>query len=100
MTSITSQYIYHSYAKLDYILIYNFYYYLSIQRVRSECPKVEGKLCNCTLDNLVWSPNREYLAPVITVNCSRLNLTSLPASLPPNTTTLLLIGNKVGIQLF
>lgn len=66
-----------------------------LKHVRSDCPKVEGKLCDCTLDNLVWSPNREYLAPVITVNCSRLNLTSLPSSLPANTTTLLLMGNKI-----
>ncbi|CAH1401530.1 unnamed protein product [Nezara viridula] len=66
-----------------------------IKNLRNECPKIDSKSCNCSLDLIVWSPNKDYLVPVTTVNCSRLDLDHFPPSIPSNTTTLLLTGNKI-----
>lgn len=64
-----------------------------LENLDNDCRKLE--LCQCTLDNVVWSPEREYLIPLITVNCAKLGLKTMPETMPTNVTTLILTGNEI-----
>ncbi|XP_073984403.1 protein singed wings 2 isoform X2 [Rhodnius prolixus] len=64
-----------------------------LDNLENDCRKLD--LCQCTLDNVVWSPEREYLIPLITVNCAKLGLKTMPKTLPTNITTLILSGNEI-----
>lgn len=63
--------------------------------VKTKCPQP----CACAMTHVV-SNRAGDIIPLITVDCSYHNLTTPPASLPPSTTTLKLIGNKVEISIF
>nr|XP_026492263.1 protein singed wings 2 isoform X1 [Vanessa tameamea] len=61
-----------------------------IRMVRETCPEP----CACAMTHVV-SDRKGTVIPLITVDCSKRNLESPPASLPPSTTTLRLEGNKL-----
>ncbi|XP_034251700.1 protein singed wings 2 [Thrips palmi] len=70
-----------------------------LKRVAAECPADDA--CSCELTRLVRDARNDApakaseLVPIITVNCSYRGLGAMPGSLPANTTTLLLRGNKI-----
>ncbi|XP_066995848.1 protein singed wings 2 [Anabrus simplex] len=66
-----------------------------IKALEEECPREPPNNCTCWINNIVWSENREYMVPFIFVNCSNLGLVELPPTLPTNTATVLLKGNKI-----
>jgi len=71
------------------------------QDLEKECPSSPPDYCVCTLDNVVRGRGPSFnLHPVITVDCSYRGLKMLPKILPHNTTTLLVQGNQVRLQLY
>lgn len=58
--------------------------------MRETCPES----CECTMTHVV-SDSKGKVIPLITVNCSYIQLENPPPSIPPSTTTLRLEGNKV-----
>ncbi|XP_028170266.1 protein singed wings 2-like [Ostrinia furnacalis] len=61
-----------------------------IKTMHQTCPEP----CTCTMTHVV-SDAAGAVIPLITVNCASKQLAAPPASLPPNTTTLRLEGNKI-----
>ncbi|KAJ8872751.1 hypothetical protein PR048_026367 [Dryococelus australis] len=68
------------------------------QAMEDDCPRSSPLNCSCTVLHIVWKPGQKNLVPNIVVNCSNLGLTELPHTLPANTTTLHVKGNKQDIQ--
>ncbi|XP_014262378.1 protein singed wings 2 isoform X2 [Cimex lectularius] len=66
-----------------------------LKTLEIECPVLPGGMCNCTLDKVVRSPKSKYHIPIITVDCSFRGIKNLFTSIPRNTTTLNLSGNKI-----
>ncbi|BES92857.1 leucine rich repeat [Nesidiocoris tenuis] len=67
-----------------------------IKNLELECPRRGDFYCKCKLDNVVQNTlNDRTWEPVITVNCSNMDFTELPAQLPNRTKNLIINNNKI-----
>ncbi|XP_065212943.1 protein singed wings 2 isoform X1 [Planococcus citri] len=65
-----------------------------VETLKSECRIKVPANCTCVLDHVI-RVSRHNLRPMIIVNCTHQQMTTLPSQLPNSTTTLIMRGNMI-----